>query len=266
MPEPNVSRETIVTALINQKGGVGKTTTAVNLAHGLAQRGHRTLLIDFDPQANATMSLGITVAESPTAHELLNASPAEPLLPPHPTAYPNLFLYAGTPELVRDELALANRGADGNRLLRDTIRTHAATFSHVVIDAPPSLGMLSINVLIAANNIVVPVQAEYLALEGLANLRNTVEQIRADHNPHLRILGFLMTMVDMRTNLSQTIVQGLRASLGDLVLETTIPRTVRLSECTSLRRTIFDYDRWGTGGRAYDALADEYLRRVAAAS
>lgn len=262
LSEPtNVSRETITTAIINQKGGVGKTTTAVSLAHGLALQNKRVLLIDLDPQANATLSLGTVPGEAPdsAAHQLLiDAPPPVPLQ----TRCPGLDLLAGSPELIAAELTLLQRSHGRERALSAGLERMQLDYDHIIIDAPPSLGLLAINILQASDALLVPVQAEFLALEGVKNLRRTVELLSRQSGSSAEILGFLITMVDGRTNLSQSVAAGLRGTLGAQVFNAVIPRTVRLSECPSLRKTIFEYDRWGGGARAYEALVFEFLGRL----
>lgn len=262
LPGPaTVSRETITTAIINQKGGVGKTTTAVSLAHGLALQNKRVLLIDLDPQANATLSLGAVPGEAPdsAAHLLLtDGTPPVPI----PTRCPGLELLPGSPELIAAEIMLLQRAHGRERALSAGLGRMKLDYDHLIIDAPPSLGLLAINILQASDALLVPVQAEFLALEGVKNLRRTVDLLSTQAGSSAEILGFLITMVDGRTNLSQSVAAGLRGTLGAQVFNATIPRTVRLSECPSLRKTIFEYDRWGGGARAYEALVFEFLGRL----
>lgn len=260
-PAP-VSRETVVTAIINQKGGVGKTTTAVSVAHGLTLQGRKVLLVDLDAQANATLSLGgDTEAQESAAHLLLEPDSPPPV--PAQSKYDNLHILNGSQELVRAELALLMSAPEGREsILRRAFNRAGYAYDHIIIDSPPSLGLLALNILAASDNILVPVQAEFLALEGVNNLRRTVELLASQSGRDLDILGFVITMVDGRTNLSQSVAAGLRATLGDMVFNASIPRTVRLSECPSLRCSIFEYDRWGTGARAYEALVFELLGRL----
>jgi chromosome partitioning protein len=268
-PSPIVSRETsdgppapVVIAIINQKGGVGKTTTAVNVAAGLALRGYDTLLIDLDPQGNAAISLGVDrYAEGiGTAHDIL--------LPPHRAAPPLVLghnkphVYPGNVSLIRADLDLLNLGEARDHALRDGLAALPQTYDFIILDAPPSLGILTLNILIASSHVLIPIQCEYLALEGLTMLLDTLGEIQKTHHPTLQILGCLITMSDLRTNLSQQVVADVRTHLGDRVFDTMIPRTVRLSECPSHGQSIFDYDRWGAGARSYDALTGEILRRL----
>ncbi|MBI5155234.1 ParA family protein [Candidatus Poribacteria bacterium] len=266
-PVSAVSHETVdapcqVIAVINQKGGVGKTTTAVNLAADLAARGHRTLVIDLDPQGNASTALGVDrFAEGiSTAYDLLfpadGATQALVLGPKRPDVIP------GNVSLVRADLDLLALGEQRHSLLRKAIEPLLPRYDYILIDTPPSLGMLTLNILIASHSALIPVQCEYLALEGLTMLLETIEEIRQSHNPGLAILGCLVTMTDLRTNLAQQVVADIREHLGDLVFDSMVPRTVRLSECPSHGKTIFEYDRWGAGSRAYESLTTEVLSRT----
>lgn len=263
---PDVSRETPPPrriAVINQKGGVGKTTTAVNLSHGLALLGRKVLLIDLDPQGNATTAIGVEkYTTNPSSYEILFSNGTIPKWTP--TLYPNLDIYPANISLVRAELDLVRLQDKRDTTLRDSLANSAFPHDVVIIDAPPSLGLLTLNILIACDYVLVPVQCEYLALEGLTMLLETLEEIRSSHNPDLTLLGCVLTMVDLRTNLSQQVIKDMRTHLGEQVMRTLIPRTVRLSECPSHGKTIFEYERWGPGARAYESLSREVDERLAA--
>ncbi|MDX2177718.1 MAG: ParA family protein [Candidatus Sumerlaeia bacterium] len=245
--------------MINQKGGVGKTTTVVSLAHGLALQGRRVLVVDLDAQGNASLSLGAE-PDSASSAALLEPEAAPP--PPSPSAVEAVSLYGGGGDLVAADFRLVLLPEGRHQVLKRALDAVEGAFDNIIIDAPPSLGMTTLNILHAADNIVIPVQAEYLALEGVINMQRTLEALRAHGDAPLNILGYLVTMVDSRTNISNSVVDGLREALGDQVFNATIPRTVRLSECPGVRRTIFDYDRWGSGARAYEAFTYEYLGRL----
>ncbi|MCC5877465.1 MAG: ParA family protein [Candidatus Sumerlaeia bacterium] len=263
----NVSRETIPhqprIAIINQKGGVGKTTTAVNFAHGLALQGRKVLLFDLDPQGNATSSVGVEkYTTNPSSHEFLLAKDDPP--PPTPTAYENIDIYPANISLIGAELELSRLGEEQmTSALRKNLKKFNHTHEFILFDAPPSLGLLTLNILVASSHVLVPVQCEYLALEGLSMLLETLDQLRDGHNQELKLLGCVLTMADLRTNLTQEVIRDMRQNLGPSVLETLIPRTIRLSESPSHGKTIFDYERWGVGARAYEALTREVLRRLA---
>lgn len=267
-PGNGVSRETLPKgpqhriAVINQKGGVGKTTTAVNIAHALALKGKRVLVFDLDPQGNATTALGVEkFTTNPSSYEFLfskgNQRPEWT-----PTHYDGLDLYPANISLVRADMELIKDPEHRNTRLATALERHQLPHDILLFDAPPSLGLLPVNILIAATHVLVPVQCEFLALEGLSMLLDTLDEIGRDHNPDLEILGCVLTMVDLRTNLSQQVIQEMRTHLGEKVMTTLIPRTVRLSECPSHGQTIFEYERWNTGARAYDALAIEMLARL----
>jgi chromosome partitioning protein len=256
-PRPGQAR---VIAVANQKGGVGKTTTAVNLAGELARRGRRVLLIDGDPQGNATTSLGISKGGlEATAYDLLmeSAPPAGAVVP---TRREGFDLVPADQDLAGAavELATAERR---ERRLEQALRSLQSDYSHVIIDCPPSLGLLTLNALCAADSVLIPLQCEYLALEGLAQLKQTLDRVREGLNPRLRILGVVMTMYDGRTNLAQQVVDEVQRHFPRLIFRTLIPRSVRLSEAPSHGKLIAEYDPQSRSAQAYAALADEVLQR-----
>lgn len=252
---------TVRIAVINQKGGVGKTTTCVSLAADLAMRGYRVLVLDLDPQGNASTAFGIDRyrEDLQTTHDLLFSDTVPSPVEVGPFA-PSVLV--GTVDLVRADVSLLDHGAARDRVLLDRLDSIPGEWDFLIMDSPPSLGMLTINILRASTHVVVPVQCEYLALEGLAMLRETIAQTTIPGGEPLKTLGIVVTMADLRTNLSQQVVADLRSHLGDEVFRTLIPRTVRLSECPSHGQTIFQYDRWGAGARCYEALTTEVLERL----
>ena len=252
-------------ALANQKGGVGKTTTAVNLAAYLGLLGKRVLVVDMDPQANATSSLGHDKkAGGPSVYDVLTGGrPAEEVVAVTPQE--NVELLPSAIQLAGAEVELVGVLARENRLQR-TLRSLLETRDYVLIDCPPSLGLLTVNGLTAADGVLIPVQCEYLALEGLGQLVGTVDLIRENLNPRLRIAGLVMTMYDARTNLSQGVVDEVRQHFPSLTFDTVIPRNVRLGEAPSYGQAISRYDPSSRGAAAYRALAEELIRRDAGES
>src|SRR5712691_10966256 len=250
-------------ALANQKGGVGKTTTAISLGAFLAAKGERVLLLDTDPQANATSGLGFDkwrLARSTYDVLIGSCSAAEAIVP---TSRRGLELLPASPHLAAAEVELTGR--DGREaVLRRALEPVQGAYDFILLDCPPSLGLLTVNALAAATDVIVPVQCEYLALEGLSLLLNTVERVRDSLNPSLRVFGILMTMFDPRTNLSEQVVQEVRQHYPEAVFQTVIPRNVRLREAPSYGLSILDYDAASRGAASYDALADEALERAAA--
>ena len=246
-----------VYAVANQKGGVGKTTTAVNLAACLAEAGERALVVDLDPQANATSGLGER-ANGTSSYDLLDGVPLDELA--KPTRFENLWLVPSKPDLAGAAVELARRD-DGERFLADSLAGAGGRYSFVFLDCPPSLGPLTVNALAACDRVLVPVQAEYYALEGLSQLLRSVDIIKARLNPQLAIAGVLLTMVDGRTRLSAEVDQELRRHLGELVFKTAVPRSVRLAEAPSHGLPAIAYDRRSPGAEAYWKVAMELVER-----
>src|ERR1700736_1069874 len=253
-----------IVAIANQKGGVGKTTTAVNLGCALAELGQHALLIDLDPQANATSSLGLPGLSEAS---LYGALLGETLIVEKvvPTRCQGLFIVPADLDLAGAEIEIARMEHHLTRLA-ETLQPlrNDNTFDFVFLDCPPSLGILMTNALAAADELLTPIQCEYFALEGLVKIVRVVEQIRdSGANPGLQIGGIIMTMFDSRTNLSAQVVAEVREHFSSHVYETIIPRTVRLSEAPSFGKSILEYDANGTGARAYRMLAGEFIRRHA---
>jgi chromosome partitioning protein len=258
LPEDNVSVAARIYALANQKGGVGKTTTAVNLAACLAEAGERALVIDLDPQANATSGLGER-ANGTSTYDLLDGAPLTELV--RPTRFQNLDLVPSKPDLAGAVVELARRD-DGERFLARSLAGAADTYTFVFLDCPPSLGPLTVNALAAADRVIVPVQAEYYALEGLSQLLESVELVRLRLNPRLVVAGVLLTMVDRRTRLSADVEQEVRRHLGGLVFAEAVPRSVRLAEAPSHGLPVIAYDRGSAGAQAYWKVAMELVERA----
>jgi len=251
----------VVYALANQKGGVGKTTTAVNLGAYLAERGKRVLLVDVDPQANATSSLGLDKRHLPASiyDSLIGQRPLSEIITL--TKWLRLDLVPSSPDLAGAEVEMVGL-PERERLLARALSPVLSRYDYIFIDCPPSLGLLTVNGLVAAGDgVIIPVQCEYLALEGLTQLIQTITLIRRTFNPGLRIVGLLMTMFDSRTNLAQQVVDEVRAHFGDRVFQTIVPRNVRLSEAPSYGEPILTYAPRSPGALAYEALAEELLLR-----
>lgn len=255
-----------ILTLANQKGGVGKTTTAINLATALAAIGERVLIVDLDPQGNASTGLGISRDNREvSSYDVLvgEASVAEAAIM---TSVPNVAIIPSTMDLLGVELTIAGQ-ADRAFKLRDAfkqladLRINDQSVSYILIDCPPSLNLLTVNSLVAADAVLVPLQCEFFALEGLSQLLQTIEQIRSTLNPRLSIQGVVMTMFDKRNNLSEQVLADVRSEMGDLVYDTVIPRNVRLSEAPSYGKPALLYDLKCAGSQAYLRLATEVIRR-----
>lgn len=251
-----------VLAIVNQKGGVGKTTTAINLAASLALEGVSTLLIDCDPQANTTGGLGLGRVDSEARLSIYDVllgetTAAEATLP---TDVPNLNLIPGTKNMIGANFELVTAERREFRL-RDALRPIRDQYPFVLLDCPPALDLLTLNALVAADGLLVPMQAEYFALEGISELMSTLDSVAASFNPPLALEGVLLTMFDDRTNLSQQVTENLRAFFGEKLLKTVIPRNIRLAEAPSHGKPVALYDPRSRGAEAYHDLALELLTR-----
>jgi len=249
---------TTVLVIANQKGGVGKTTTAINLGAELARVGHPTLIIDLDPQANATAGLGVSREGASTYDVLLEDAPVTSVV--RSTPFARLWIVPSGPDLAGAEVELTPKMAREYRLRR-AIDGQLSGYRFVLIDCPPSLGLLTLNGLTAADEVIVPVQCEYLALEGLGQFTSTLELVRRNLNPDLRLRGLLLTMFDRRTNLSQQVADEVRKHFAN-TFAAVIPRSVRLSEAPSHGLPISEYDAASPAAAAYEALARELLEDV----
>ncbi len=247
-----------IVAVVNQKGGVGKTTTAINVAAYLAERGKFVLLVDVDPQANATSGIGHNYRE--LEHGLYDALVGDKQLRDviHSTSIDGFRIAPATPGLAGANVELVNVERREFRL-KDLLEEMSSSYDYIIIDCPPSLGLLTVNSLVAAEEILIPVQAEYYALEGLGQLLETIELVRESINPTLKILGAVITMFDNRNKLSKDVDEELRKFFPNKIFGTVIPRNVKLAEAPSFGKVIMQYDKLSRGAVAYSALADEII-------
>ena len=249
-----------VVAVANQKGGVGKTTTSVNLASCLAESGLKVLLVDMDPQGNASSGVGFDrdAAEGSIYHAITDQRLIDELV--YETDYPNLSIIPSTTDLAGAEIELVEH-PEREFMLRQAIASLTRQFDFILLDCPPSLGLLTVNSLVAADTVLVPIQTEYYALEGLGHLLHTISLIHEHLNPKLAIEGILLTMYDARTNLSGQVADEVAEHFGELVFETIIPRNVKLSEAPSFGQPIVTYDKASRGAKSYQDFAREFLKR-----
>ncbi|CRL12695.1 ParA family protein [Phaeobacter italicus] len=252
-----------IIAVANQKGGVGKTTTAINLAAGLVELGYRVLVVDLDPQGNASTGLGIEANDrANTTYDLLIGDVAlQDVI--RETEIEDLCIIPATVDLSSADIELFSN-EKRSFLLHDALRQPAMDeydWDYVLIDCPPSLNLLTVNAMVASHSVLVPLQSEFFALEGVSQLMLTIREVRQTANPNLRIEGIVLTMFDRRNNLSQQVEQDARSHLGELVFETKIPRNVRVSEAPSYALPVLNYDTNSLGANAYRALAEELIAR-----
>ena len=250
-----------IISIANQKGGVGKTTTAVNLAGALAYLGRKVLLIDMDPQGNASRSVGIDAADVNESlyHVLTGQAQIENVI--RPTSLRNMFVLPASMELAGADLEIASSFQDKQYRLKKQLDRVSANYDYVIIDCPPSLGLLNVNALVASNSVLIPLQCEYYAMEGLAQLLSTIRKIKQTMNSEIEIEGVLLTMADFRTKFANEVASEIRKFFKEKVYETSIPRQVKLAEAPSKGKTIVEYSVNSKGGVAYIDLAREVILR-----
>lgn len=263
MPDSFYERRPKIIAITNQKGGVGKTTTTINLGAALAEQGFRVLLVDLDPQGNASTGLGVEAADRrlTTYDLLLDEAPLSEVL--QKTDIDNLLIAPATTDLSSADIELVSN-EKRSHLLHDALRAPGLEYldlDYILIDCPPSLNLLTVNALVASNSVLIPLQSEFFALEGLSQLMLSIREVRQTANPDLRIEGVVLTMFDSRNNLSRQVEVDARDNLGDLVFKTIIPRNVRVSEAPSYALPVLTYDPMSKGSQAYRDLARELSTR-----
>lgn len=253
-------KETKVIAIMNQKGGVGKSTTAVNLSAALAEKKYKVLVVDFDPQGNATSGFGIdkNSIEQSVYDVILNDVPASDAM--HETSNSKLYVLPSTIQLAAAEVELVSAMAREMRL-KEAVDSVRDDFDYVIIDCPPSLGVLTINALVTSNALLIPIQCEFYALEGVTKLLESMRMVKSRLNPSLEIFGILMTMYDSRTSLSKQVVEEVSNYFGEKMFKTMIPRNVRLSEAPSYGMPVLEYEPSSKGAEAYRDLAKEVIKR-----
>jgi chromosome partitioning protein len=250
-----------IVAITNQKGGVGKTTTAINLAAALAAADRHVLLVDGDPQGNASSGLGITELNGPSLYDvLIDRVPARDAI--HRGLHlPKLDVLPATPDLAGAEVELVNEERRESRMA-EALLPERSNYDYILIDCPPSLGLLTVNMLAAADSIVIPLQCEYFALEGLSQLLRTVQMVKERLKPDLTVDGVLLTMYDSRLNLSRQVAEDAREHFGSIAFETVVPRNIRLAEAPSYGKPILSYDIGSVGAAAYMAVAKEFMQKM----
>ena len=261
MADPSHAATPRILAIVNQKGGVGKTTTAINLATALAVAGQSVLMVDLDPQGNASTGVGISANQRDIGTYALLLDDVPPESAVRPSFVPNLSIIPAEPDLAGAEIELVGTAAREYRLRTALRAPGLAHFAYILIDCPPSLGLLTLNGLVAADAVLVPLQCEFFALEGLSQLMRTIDRVRQAFNPQLTLQGIVLTMFDRRNNLSDLVAADARGFFGTQVYDTVIPRNIRVSEAPSHGKPVLIYDYRSPGAQAYIKLAQELMRR-----